>query len=294
MECVVAAPSRLLPTPGTRVKTDKTDAKHLAELLIGGLVTAVRIPDVDEEAARDLSRARADARIDLTRAKHRLSKLLLRHGMRWAKKTGWTSEYMSWLSKIRFEQPASQIAFDNDLATVMDGVARRNRLDTHISEMIPESRWEPIVTALGCLRGVSTITAFGLAVEIGDWTRFSASSIGAFVGLVPSEHSSGNTRRLGSITKTGNAHARTFLVEAAWHHRPTYRVGPTSTLRARWGKASPVLAARGDQANRRLHAQWVKYDQRGKSPCVANIAVARELIGFCWSLATWQEHAMTS
>jgi transposase len=140
-----------------------------------------------------------------------------------------------------------------------------------------------VVRKLSCLRGVSTLTAFALAVEIGDWHRFTGNSIGSFVGLVPSEYSSGASRVQGSITKTGNTHARRLLVEAAWHHRARY--APGKTIRDRWELAPPAARARGDLGNRRLHQRWVTFNLRRKRPVIANIAVARELAGWCWSLA---------
>jgi transposase len=140
---------------------------------------------------------------------------------------------------------------------------------------------------LACLRGVSTLTAFALAVEIGDWHRFTGATVGSFVGLVPSEYSSGASRVQGSITKTGNTHARRLLVEAAWHHRPRYR--PGLALRARWELAPPAARARGDEGNRRLHQRWTRFNERGKRPVVANVAIARELAGWCWSLAVMQD-----
>jgi transposase len=152
-----------------------------------------------------------------------------------------------------------------------------------ITVMAADSMFTPVVTRLGCLRGVSTLTAFGLAVEIGDWQRLSGRSIGAYLGLVPTEYSSGATRSQGGVTKTGNGHARRLLVEAAWHHRARYR--PGQDLRRRWDAASPAARARGQAANRRLHARWISFDQRKKCPVVANAAIARELAGWCWSLA---------
>ena len=284
IDCLVAAPSKLLPVPGSRVKTDRNDAKHLAGLVAAGLVTPVRVPTPAEEAARDLVRARDDARGDVMRARHRLSKLLLRRGIVWDKKA-WTKEHLAWLARLQLDDPVGKFVFDNDLAAVRQGVERRDWLDKQIGALIPGSPWEPVVTALGCLRGVSTLTGFGLAVEIGDWSRFTGASIGAFVGLVPCEYSSGTSRAQGGVTKTGNQHARRLLVESAWQHRPTYKPGNSPRLQARWGAASPLLVQRADQANRRLHAEWVKFDQRGKRPAVANAAIARQLSGFCWSLA---------
>jgi hypothetical protein len=141
-----------------------------------------------------------------------------------------------------------------------------------------------VVARLACLRGVSTLTGFALAVEIGDWQRLTGASIGAYLGLVPSESSSGASRRQGPITKTGNAHARRLLVEAAWHHRRPYR--PTAALRARWNLAPAAARARGHAGNQRLHQRWESFTARGKKPVIANVAIARELAGWCWSLAT--------
>jgi transposase len=166
---------------------------------------------------------------------------------------------------------------------VLDTVARRDRLDAAIAAMAADSEFTPVVTRLGCLRGVSTLTAFGLATEIGDWHRLNGRSIGAYLGLVPTESSSGGTRSQGSITKTGNGHARRLLIEAAWHHRKPYRVGVD--LRRRLERAGPAARDRGQRGNRRLHARWANFDARHKRAVVANTAIARELAGWCWSLA---------
>ena len=162
---------------------------------------------------------------------------------------------------------------------------RRDRLDRAITELAYNSQYTPVVRNLECLRGISTLTAFGLAVEIGDWERFTGRSIGAYLGLVPSEHSSGQSRSQGSITKTGNGHARRLLVEAAWHHRQPYP-RPSSLMRQRWALASPTAQARGHCGNRRLHERWLVYLEHKKRPVIANVAIARELAGWCWSLAT--------
>jgi transposase len=166
----------------------------------------------------------------------------------------------------------------------MLAVARRDRLDKAIVEMARASQWAPVVTRLQCLRGISTLSAFSLAVEIGDWERFTGSSIGAYLGLVPSENSSGEQRRQGSITKAGNTHARRLLVEAGWHHRTPYRA-PSAALRARWDAAPAAARARGHQGNQRLHHRWVSFNLRKKKGVIANVAIARELAGWCWSLA---------
>jgi len=285
LTCLVAAPSKLLPLPGDRVKTDARDAAHLAMLLAAGAVTEVRVPSVEQEGLRDLLRAREDVRGDLMGARQRLSKLLLRHGVVYGGKTTWNMVHLDWLAAQRFDQKATQLSFDDNLAAVHQAMARQKHLDEQLDVLLPGSGYQDVVNALSCLRGVSTLTGFGLAVEIGDWTRFTGATIGAYLGLVPSEHSSGQSRSLGGITKTGNQHARRLLIEAAWHHRTEYRPGVSQRLRRQQALVEPRIQARADEANRRLHRQWVKFDARKKRPVTANAAIARELAGFCWSLA---------
>ena len=288
MECVVAAPSKLQRPAGDRVKTDARDAAHLAKLLRLGEVVEVVVPDEATEAARGLVRARDDARGDLMSARHRLSKMLLQQGIVYYDGRTWTAKHELWLRRQKFGFPALQAAFDNNFDAVMSVTARRDRLDEKILEMADNSSWTDTAVRLQCLRGISTLTAFGLAVEIGDWTRFTGSSIGAYTGLVPSEHSSGASRSQGSITKAGNTHVRRLLVEAAWHHRRPYtRV--SKALRTRWDAAGPVARERGHAGNQRLHQRWASFDARNKHTCVANVAVARELAGWCWNLATLTE-----
>jgi transposase len=287
IRCQLVAPSKLQRPSGDRVKTDAKDAIHLARLLRLDEITAVAVPTVEQEAARDLVRAREDCRGDLMRARHRLSKLLLRHGIVYCGSRAWTGAHDAWLRAQHFSSPAVAMAFESDYDTVLAVKARRDRLDQAITAMAVDSEFTPIVHRLGCLRGISTLTGYALAVEIGDWTRFTGSTIGSFVGLVPSEHSSGASRVQGSITKTGNTHVRRLLVEAAWHHRARYAAG--KIMRDRWELAGPAARARGDQGNRRLHARWVALNLRRKRPVIANVAIARELAGWCWSLAVLQE-----
>lgn len=181
-----------------------------------------------------------------------------------------------------------QAAHEANLDAVQLGLDRRDRLDAMIAEMAAGSQYAGVATRLACLRGVSTLTGFGLAVEIGDWDRFTGSTIAAYVGLVPSEHSSGGSRAQGSITKAGNTHARRLLVEAAWHHRKAYS-SPSVAMQARWAQASQQARARGHAGNRRLHSRWVKLDARKEKPTIANVAIARELAGWCWSLAVMND-----
>src|SRR5574340_1018889 len=331
IECLVAAPSKLQRPSGDRVKTDARDARHLARLLHLDAIVEVTIPSVEQEAARDLVRAREDVRGDLMAARHRISKLLLRQGIVYYGGAAWTGRHEAWLRSHTFTAPGLQVAYDTAFDTMLATVDRRDRLDEAIAKMAADSPytpvvtrlgclrgistltafglaveigdWQrltgrsigaylkmaadspytPVVTRLGCLRGISTLTAFGLAVEIGDWQRLTGRSIGAYLGLVPTESSSGTSRSQGGVTKTGNGQARRLLIEAAWHHRRPYR--PGGDLRRRWDKAGPAARARGQQANRRLHGRWTGFDARRKRPVVANTAIARELAGWCWSLA---------
>lgn len=289
IRCEVVAPSELHRPPGDRVKTDAKDALLLARLLRIGEITSVVIPSVDQEAARDLVRAREDARADLTRARHRLSKLLLRHGIVYSGGGAWTGKHDLWLRTEAFAQltttagPTIGVTFDAHYDAVLAVTARRDRLDDAIEQMAAGSEFTPLVRRLGCLRGIGDLTGLALAVEIGDWHRFTGRSIGSFVGLVPTESSSGATRAQGAITKTGNTHVRRLLVEAAWHHRRPYTL--TKTLRDRWDLAPAAARARGDDGNRRLHARWVRFIERRKRNTTADVAIARELAGWCWSLA---------
>jgi transposase len=283
IECVVAAPSKLIRPPGDRVKTDVRDARHLARLLHLGQVVSVAVPSVSQEAARDLVRAREDCRGDLMRARHRVSKMLLRQGIVYYGGKAWTGSHELWLRRQRWGTHGQQLAFDAAFDAMLATADRRDRLDEAIAQMACDSEFSQVVDRLQCLRGISTLTGFGLAVEIGDWHRFTGRTIGAYVGLVPTEYSSGATRVQGGLTKTGNSHVRRLLIEAAWNHRKPYRPGPR--LRRRWENATPAVRARSLAANRRLHNRWVRFDQRHKRPVIANAAIARELAGWCWSLA---------
>ena len=265
IDCLVAAPSRLLRPTGDRVKTDAKDALLLARLVAVGEVTAVAVPDEETEAARDLARARDDVRGDLMSARHRVTHLLLRQGIVYSGGTPWTKVH------------------DAALESLAAALGRRDRLDEAIAAMAADSRFTPVVNRLACLRGVATLTAFALAAEIDDWHRLSGATIGSYLGLVPGEHSTGGSRSQLGVTKTGNRHVRRLLVEAAWQHRTPYR--PSVDLRRRWKRAPASVAAHAAKGNRRLHAKWRSFDARHKRPVVANTAIARELAGWCWALA---------
>ena len=281
---VVAAPSRIRPA-ADRVKTDRRDAERLARLLRLGEITPVRVPSPEEEAARDLVRAREDARGDLMRARQRLSKLLLRHGAVYDA-TAWTRAHDGWLRRQRFQSGPLAIVFDECYGRMLDAKTRRDALDAAIAELAATAPYVDVVERLVCLRGVSTLTAFALTVELGDWTRFRPESLGPFLGLTPSENSSGERRRQGGITKTGNSHARRLLIEAAWQQRRPPRLSVTLERR-REGKPL-ALRAQADRSARRLHGRWHALEARGKPRSIVVVAVARELAGHCWALATME------
>ena len=248
----------------------------------GGAGDRGAVPDEETEAARDLVRAREDARGELMSARHRVTHLLLRQGIVYSGGTPWTREHENWLRTHRFGRPALQAAYDAALEALAATEGRRDRLDKAITQLAAASQFTPVVDRLACLRGISTLTGFALAVEIGDWTRLSPVTVGSYLGLVPAEDSTGEKRSQRGVTKTGNSHVRRLLIEAAWHHRPPYR--PSTKLQRRWQRAGPVVA-HAAKGNRRLHARWQSFDARRKRPVVANTAIARELAGWCQALA---------
>jgi transposase len=214
--CVVAAPSKIPRAAGDRVKTDRRDAELLVRLLLAGKLHAVRVPGQQEEALRDLVRAREAVRVDLMRCRHRISKLLLRHGARFEDGRAWTDRHHRWLAGIQLRWPAAQATFADACGAADALVHRRGALEREIVALLPDSPWQHQVGRLRCLRGIDTLTAAGLCAEIGDFERFArAEQLMSYVGLVPSESTTGQQRRQGSITKTGSGHARRLLVEAA-------------------------------------------------------------------------------
>ena len=284
--CEVVAPGLVPVRAGDRVKTDPRDARKLARLHAGGLLEAICVPSVELEAVRDLVRAREAARIDRMRDRHRLSKFLLRHQRRMPFRS-WGAGRRKWLGEQNFDQPAQQAAFGTYLQT-LDLIDRRvEALDRQLEEAATAGPWAPLVARLRCLRGIDTLTALGLAAEIGDFERFqSAEAFMSFVGLVPSERSSGEKRRQGSITKAGNAHARRLLVEAAWHSRRRPKVSYELARRQR--DQDPAVLARAWACQQRLHRRFHRMAGRGKPQQKIVVACARELAGFVWAIATDQ------
>lgn len=286
INCTVVAPGLVPQRPGDRVKTDRRDARRLARLHAGGLLEPVFVPSLELEAARDLVRAREDARLDRMRARHRLSKFLLRHERRMPTKS-WGVARRAWLAKQRFEFPAQQLAFD-DYLQALDLVDRRiERLEGEIRTVAATGPWAGLVARLRCLRGVDTLTALGIACEVGDFDRFrSAEEFMSYVGLVPSERSSGAERKQGSITKAGNAHLRRLLVEAAWNARRRPQVSYELARRQRG--QDPAVTERAWQCQKRLYKRWRRMAARGKQNQKIVVACARELAGFVWAIATDQ------
>jgi transposase len=287
LECVVAAPGKIPRAAADRVKTDRRDAEHLARLLLAGKLHPVRVPGEAEEALRDLVRAREDIRGDLMRARHRLSKLLLRHGVRYAG-TAWTERHRCWLCSIELGDDAAQATLTDYRGAIEALLHRRAELERLIESLIPTSPWRREVARLRCLRGIDALSAVGLCAEIGDFARFArAGQLASYVGLVPSEHSSGDQRRLGAITKTGSRHARRLLVEAAWHYRHRPQLGRALQQRQQGQPAAAIAVSWS--AQRRLHRTWTRLRANGKRAAVVAIATARELSGFCWAITTIEE-----
>jgi transposase len=283
VECVVAAPSKIPRASGDRVKTDRRDAELLARLLFAGKLHPVRVPGAQEEALRDLVRAREQVRVDLMRSRHRLSKLLLRHGIRFDDGNAWTDRHRQWLNEIVLEWPAAQATL-LDVRGAIDALAhRRDGLERQIVSMLPSSPWCSQVGVLRCLRGIDTLSAVGLCAEVGDFARFArAEQLMSYLGLVPSESTTGQQRRLGSITKTGSAHARRLLVEAAWHYRARPNLG--KALSERQADQPQEAIAVAWTAQKRLHRTWTRLEARGKRRTIIAVAAARELAGFVWAI----------
>ena len=285
VECVVGAVSKMLRPSGDRVKNDRRDAAFLARMLAVGNVVEVAVPTPEMEAARDLARAREDCRRDLMRARHLLSKFLLRKGIVYDGGRAWTKAHEAWLSRVELPDPCERLVLAEYLEGARFHRLRRDRLDAAIAERAAAPDLAPVVSALCCIRGISTLTAFSVAAEVGDFSRFpTARSFMSYLGLVPSESSSGGSVSRGGITRTGNGHVRTLLVESAWHHARGYSPVSAASLAAARGVAAPVAEAAA-RANRRLHDRAVHLRSRGKPASLANAAVARELAGFVWAVA---------
>jgi transposase len=281
VSCQVIAPGLIPRKPGDRVKTNRRDARKLAELFRAGLLTEVRPPTPEDEAVRDLCRARDDAREDLQRSRHRLGKLLLRRGLHYGGRN-WTRAHRQWMASLEWTQPAERVVVDDYLLAIDHLESRLGELDARLGEIAATEPYREHVGWLRCFRGIDTLTAILILAELHDFRRFpSPRALMAYLGLVPGEDSTGEKHRRGRITRTGNALVRRLLVETAWHyqHRPSIGVALT---RRRTGQPGRVIAV-ADKAQQRLCRRFRRLrDQHKPAPKVA-VAIARELAGFLWA-----------
>ena len=281
--CVVVAPSLIPRKPGDRIKTDRRDAINLAKLHRAGELTAVWVPDRAHEAIRDLVRARLAAVRSLRQARQQLSGFLLRHGHHY-NRPAWTLMHRRWLAGLSFEQAVHHIVLEDCIAAVEAATARRDRLEAHIGAVLPDWSLAPVVRALQALRGMALVGAATLVAELGDITRFAnPRQLMAYLGLVPSEHSSGGTRRQGGITKAGNGAARRMLIEAAWSYRFPARISREQLLRQE--RLAKPIRDTAWKAQERLCRRYRILARAGKPPTVVTVAIARELAGFVWAIA---------
>jgi transposase len=283
----VVAPGKTPRASGDRIKTDRKDAERLARLLLAGQLKAIAVPSPHVEAARELVRGHDAVRRDLMTARHRVSKMLLRHGLIYPDKhSTWTTRHRTWLSRQRFDEPVSELAFADLLAAVDGLTARKAALAERISRLALDEQWWPTVQRLRAFRAIDTLTALAIHLELsGDWRRFGTPrALGAWLGLTPSLEQSGQSSRAGSITKTGSTLARRLLVEAAWHYARPPRIGATLANRQA-GQPDHVLQI-SYRAQQRLHRIHHNMRARGKHGNVIVVSAARELACFLWAAAT--------
>lgn len=282
--CQVVAPSLIPRKAGDRVKTDRRDSLSLARLLRAGEIAGIWVPDGLQEALRDLTRAREDMKDLQRQSKQQLLGFLLRHGVDgFTGKTNWTQAHFRWFETVKFDQPAQQVVFQEYVDVIKASMRRMQAFDEHIERTAQASSVWPIIEALMALRGVSLLAASIIMAELGDLSRFAgAPQLMAYLGLVPSESSSGTSKRRGGITKTGNAHVRRVLVEAAWTYRHPAR--KTRTLQRRAERTSDAVQEIAWKAQQRLCSRYWTLDARGKLKVQACTAVARELAGFIWAI----------
>ena len=282
--CEIAAPSLIPRRAGDRIKNDRRDCARLAELWRAGELKPIWVPDEAHEGVRDLCRAREDAVQMRLKARQQLKAFLLRHDRRYSGKTSWTKTHERWIAEQQFEHAGETIALAEYQLAVQAAEQRVQRLTTALLEVVKGWRFEPVVAALRSLRGIDSVSAIGLIAEIGDFNRFkSARDLMTYLGLVPSEHSSGNSIRRGSITKTGNGHARRLLTEAAWNYRFPARM--SSALRERSVDLPESVRSHAWKAQLRLSSRFAKLVARGVQVNKVCVAVARELAGFVWAIA---------
>ena len=282
---VVGAVTKMLRPSGDRARTDRRDADFLARMLAVGNVVECACPTPAQEADRDLSRLREQVRVDLMRARHQLSKFLLRKGVVYEGRTTWSRAHSEWLDKVELAEAEERFVYAELRAHVASLEERRKRVDGEIAERASSPEMAPVVSALSGIRGISTLTAFSVAAECGDLSRFrSARAFMSFVGLVPSESSSGESVSRGAITKAGNSHVRRLLVEAAWHHERPLRAAPAAAKAAK--APDGRLAQECERCNLRLNRRFLALRARRKHGSAIAAAVARELAGFVWAIGS--------
>ena len=291
--CEVIAPSLIPVKSGERVKTDRRDARKLAQYLQAGLLTEVHPPSEQDESTRDLTRCRRALKGDLMRARHRLSKWLLRRGVHYtAGKKQWTGMHHKWLRSLSFERGSDQVVFDQYLLAIEQLLERLEHIDAELHQLAGSEAYREPIGWLRCFRGIDTVAAMTLLTEVHDFRRFeSPLQLMSYLGLTPSEHSSGESKKQGAITKTGNTYARRMLVEVCWHYR--HRAGVGAGLRTRRQGQPAWAIATADKAQMRLCKRYQRLVARGKPPQKATIAVARELVGFLWAVIREGEQRRT-
>ena len=288
-ECAVVAPSLIPRRPGERIKTDRRDALSLARLHRHGELTSVWVPDEEQEAIRDLERAREDFKHAERRVKQRLAGFLLRHGRVYTGGRRWTQAHYRWLEAQSFAHPAQQIVFQEYVDEVTHAGARIKAMEKELEQALSDWTFAGEAQDLMALRGVDTLTAITVLAELGDLTRFDTpGQLMAYVGLVPSEHSSGQRRKRGAITKAGNAHVRRVLVESAWCYR--FPARKTAHLQRRAERTPPAVQAIAWKAQKRLCGRYRRLSARGMPKGKVCTAIARELLGFIWAIAWERRH----
>jgi transposase len=283
--CRVIAPSLVPRKPGERVKTDRRDAKKLLMMFQAGLLTEVHSPDEHQEAARELTRLRETARDNLKRIRHQLLKFLTRHGYVYRQGRHWTQRHMAWLRRLEFTEPMLRQVFESYFNEMIYCAGRLETLDKEVGLLADSKEYKEVVGLLCCYHGIDTLTAITILTEVFEFGRFeSPRHLMSYLGLTPSEESSGDQKKKGAITKTGNKRIRRLLNEASWHYR--HRYIPSAALKKR-REGQPKWAVEiADAAGRRLSKRHRYLINKGKMPCKANIAVARELAGFLWFTIT--------
>jgi transposase len=283
--CLIVAPGKVPRKPGDRVKTDKRDAVTLARLLRSGEAESIHVLTAEDEAVRDYLRAREDLRVDLLRNRQRLLGFLLRHGYRYTEGGNWTQKHERWLKDLELPDEISRKTLDTYLFKIKDLELRLSDMETTIEQIATQERYKEKVAQLRCFKGIDTLIALSVICEIGDFRRFaSAGAFMSFLGIVPREHSSGQSRRQGRVTKAGNGHLRRLLTEAAWHYR--FKNPVSVRLAARRAGCSASVVFYADKARLRLQKKFSSLLWQGKSAQVAVTATARELSGFIWGAMT--------